>query len=773
MDTRSLSPKLAKRKVLEWYRARRLDEELRTRRGVPWQRMEPGRFGLYDAGAVQIGRLLYVFGGYLNLGKVNENFEIYDLEADRWIDTIPLVEGMPQSHFAAATDGKRFIYIASGQLGAECSPAVPDVFSFDVKCRTWQKLPDLPQARYAGTMQIWRGRLHFVGGAGADRWTPKGDHWSIAVGEGVATDTHWRPETAIPTPGMHRGSVLVDDNLYVVGGQQGDFMAIEGDPDFRCTGRTQETYLSDCFRLDEPSGEWSRLADMPIASSHNDFSVIFRDGQILSVGGQIYKDQETFELRLTDAIQSYDVVNDRWSVSGHLPFRLKLPSVGVWDDRICVFGGQRGKKDTDRPGPIVKDTWRGQLSGLASPEYSTNGAFSGKRVLMLTHDLSRTGAPLLLCETAQMLMRQGACVQLATASDDINGYNLAAEFDLPLIPIEAAPTVAQEVDVIIANTVAPPVAIWVRKLLDQNPDLAQKLVWWVHEIDVEHFLPHVPHLQDAKLVIFDSHACRDAWQKKIGKFSAAAVVHPGLSDHFVKIVGDDEVSQSTNKCDDKFQYNNSALRRRARQQLGIGADEFLVCSIGTIEPRKGQRLLLRTLSNLAHDQKLPIKVLLVGFRNKRHRARFLRKLTRAERAIAPKKLMFVKQADIAQFYLAADAFVLNTQGIDAPRGECFGRVTIEAMAAGTATIGTEAGGTMEILKHSEIGLLFPTGEDGQADLAKHVADLIRDPHRRDTIAKAGQKHALEYFRQKRFQSDFENALTQHLDLDRQQMRYSA
>ena len=211
-------------------------------------------------------------------------------------------------------------------------------------------------------MQLWRGRLHFIGGAAEDRWTPTSDHWSIAVHEGVASDATWRVERPVPIPGMHRPSAVVNDALYVFGGQQGDFQAIPGDPDCRCTGRTQETYLHEAFRLDEPSGSWRRIADLPVAASHTDYSTVVVGHLVLLLGGQIFKHPEEFYLRLTDAIQAYDTVTDRWSVLGHLPHPLKIPVAGALGNQLFVVGGQRGAlPDGDRPGGIVNDTLRATL----------------------------------------------------------------------------------------------------------------------------------------------------------------------------------------------------------------------------------------------------------------------------------------------------------------------------------------------------------------------------------------------------------------------------
>src|SRR5690606_35858245 len=58
--------------------------------------------------------------------------------------------------------------------------------------------------------------------------------------------------------------------------------------------------------------------------------------------------------------------------------------------------------------------------------------------------------------------------------------------------------------------------------------------------------------------------------------------------------------------------------------------------------------------------------------------------------------------EIVVFYKAIDAFVM------ASKAETFGMVTIEALASGIPVIGSNAGGTPEILNHGEFGVLFET-----------------------------------------------------------------
>ena len=368
---------------------------------------------LYDAAGAKVGDRLYVIRGYQDLGTVNSKIFVFDLGRERWVDTIDPPARLAHSHMAVCSDGVRFIYVVSGQLGPQCHPAITDSFAFDTLKGIWRELPALPAPRYAGTMQILGNRLHFVGGALADRYTPASDHWSLAVEDGQAIENCWREEAPIPRPAMHRGSAAIGQSMYVFGGQQGDFVAIDGDPNYTCTGKTRETYFADTYRFNSGDKHWTRLRDMPVPASHTDFSVVVSGDSVHVIGGQIYKHPKHFSLRLTDLIQTYDVIADRWSIGGYLPYRLKLPICGIHHEHLYCITGQRDEGSaSDAPGHVTADNWRAPLSSLAevSPQVADNNllqtlkwqrcCFNQSRAYLLRARRLCWSRPLVQCRTA-------------------------------------------------------------------------------------------------------------------------------------------------------------------------------------------------------------------------------------------------------------------------------------------------------------------------------------------------------------------------------------
>nr|ACU17368.1 unknown [Glycine max] len=100
-----------------------------------------------------------------------------------------------------------------------------------------------------------------------------------------------------------------------------------------------------------------------------------------------------------------------------------------------------------------------------------------------------------------------------------------------------------------------------------------------------------------------------------------------------------------------------------------------------------------------------------------------------------------KTLAVAPYLASIDVLVQNSQA----RGECFGRITIEAMAFRLPVLGTAAGGTVEIVVNRTTGLLHPVGKEGVTPLAKNIVNLATHVERRLTMGKKGYERVKERF----------------------------
>lgn len=561
--------------------------------GASWTAMPPCPRELSGAGGTQVGHRLYVLRGHQRHGQVNDPIFVFDMVTERWLTPLDAPARVAHSHAAICSDGTRFIYAVSGQIGAQCFPAITDGYIFDTDTGAWTSLPPLPAPRYAGTMQLVHGRLHFVGGACPGRYMPSSDHWSLAVAHGVAAEDAWRPEPSIPLAAMHRGSAVIDGDLYVLGGQQGDFVAIPGDASYTCTGRTREEYFPDVYRW--RASQWSRLADLPVPVSHTDYSVVVDGGQLHVVGGQTFKDEQTFRVRLTDVVQSYDVNTNRWRINARYPYRVRLPVCGLFGDHLYCTTGQRDQGDkSDAPGAVIDHSWRTAMRAL-SHNTTTRSApmphLDGKQVVLVSHELTTTGAPLILLEAAAAMRDSGATVRVFSLADDAVPGNPAEREGLAVLPIETAMRWAIPADLVIANTcVAGP---WIRDYLASHPTGRERLLWWIHENAPEEFARYLPGTESVRQVAYDSHNELDAWAPfNIGDPTRRFVLHPGNRAELLRDARAARLRWPRPAATVTDSAADLVDRETARRRLGVTEDTFLLCSLGTMQPRKGQLLLV-------------------------------------------------------------------------------------------------------------------------------------------------------------------------------------
>ena len=57
-------------------------------------------------------------------------------------------------------------------------------------------------------------------------------------------------------------------------------------------------------------------------------------------------------------------------------------------------------------------------------------------VLLITHRINYSGAPLVIAEVGAAMMRSGARVKVVSAADDVLAWNAFCNFRLPVLPIE-------------------------------------------------------------------------------------------------------------------------------------------------------------------------------------------------------------------------------------------------------------------------------------------------------------------------------------------------
>lgn len=185
-------------------------------------------------------------------------------------------------------------------------------------------------------------------------------------------------------------------------------------------------------------------------------------------------------------------------------------------------------------------------------------------------------------------------------------------------------------------------------------------------------------------------------------------------------------------------------RGAARSGVGLGPDEPVITVVGQISPHKGQRDAIEALHSIRRV--IPnARLLIVGsvkfasaatrFDNRGYQAELVRL---AERLDIIQAVSFLgERPDIASLLRATDVLLVPSWY------EPFGRVAIEAMMMEVPVIATTIGGTREVVREGQDGLLLPPK---QPELwAQAVIDLLSDEPRRKAMGRSGRARALSEF----------------------------
>jgi glycosyltransferase involved in cell wall biosynthesis len=172
-----------------------------------------------------------------------------------------------------------------------------------------------------------------------------------------------------------------------------------------------------------------------------------------------------------------------------------------------------------------------------------------------------------------------------------------------------------------------------------------------------------------------------------------------------------------------------------RTELALEPDDFVVVNVGRLVRWKGQDVFLRAIAEVA--PRLPrLRALIVGGPDDEELSRaFAAELhAQAEAPNLAGRVRFTGPRRDARRVMAMADVVVHSAATPEP----FGRVIIEALAAGRPVIGTGAGGVTDILEHEATGLLVPPA-DAQA-LARAIERLAEEPALRERLAESGRRH---------------------------------
>ncbi len=179
-------------------------------------------------------------------------------------------------------------------------------------------------------------------------------------------------------------------------------------------------------------------------------------------------------------------------------------------------------------------------------------------------------------------------------------------------------------------------------------------------------------------------------------------------------------------------------KKQNRRQFDLPEDRFLVGLVGRIEESKGQDVAIEAFVKA----NLPDSTLVIcGAPQTQEYLEHLKRRT-AELHLGESVRFLPFTTEIPALVNTFDLSLLPS------RGETFGLVVIEAMAAGVPVIGTDAEGVPEIIRHEENGMLVTPGDiDALASAMRRLREDGGLRHKLGTRARQDTTDRYDYARQ--------------------------
>ncbi len=151
-----------------------------------------------------------------------------------------------------------------------------------------------------------------------------------------------------------------------------------------------------------------------------------------------------------------------------------------------------------------------------------------------------------------------------------------------------------------------------------------------------------------------------------------------------------------------------------RSELGIGAQDFVIGTIGRLDPIKNHTGLIRAFA-MASSRMPDARLVIVGEGPERSRLQSLIE----ELNCFPSPILAGYRPDVERFYGIFNLFVLNSIA------EGMSNTLLEAMASGLPIVCTSVGGATDLIVDGKQGILIPTA--AHEDLGRAMCAYHSDP----------------------------------------------
>ncbi|KAG5537632.1 hypothetical protein RHGRI_024921 [Rhododendron griersonianum] len=400
-----------------------------------------------------------------------------------------------------------------------------------------------------------------------------------------------------------------------------------------------------------------------------------------------------------------------------------------------------------------------------------NGEFArvvrGRKFVVVLHELSMTGAPISMMELATELLLCEANVSVVVLNKkgglmaELVRRNIEVVKDTKNVSFKTA----VEADVVIPGTAV--CASWIEQYRAYFPgSQSENIAWWIMENLRQYYEMSRYVLNRVKVLIFLTEPQSKEWlawckEDNIKLDSQEILVAPlSVNDELASGAGISSSSDTSSSSGPEVMLDKrKELRKVVREEMGLKDSDVVVMCLGSINTAKGQLFFLETAAQMMVEKELSskanitevvsdservpheqtLKILIGSLWSMSTDWRYLEAMLRIiyQHPNLSKLVLWTPTTTrVVALFSVADVYVTNSQ---TKFGETFGRVTIEAMAFGLPVLGTDAGGTKDIVDHNKTGLLHTLGREGNQVLAQNLQFLLENPIARQEMGARGRE----------------------------------
>lgn len=367
--------------------------------------------------------------------------------------------------------------------------------------------------------------------------------------------------------------------------------------------------------------------------------------------------------------------------------------------------------------------------GSSSYAFSPNNISnieSKNSILLVSHELSRTGAPIVVLDTAKVLVKQGFFVVVISTKDG----ELLDEFLSIGVPVVVMPEIKctqylhNEVDLFtktldldefvnsfnITFFVTATLYNFVRRYYNSN----NKIIWWIHEGSESYNIlgKKMPKTITKNVTVLTG-----------GQYSADQLNKLNFK-YYPKVLNYGVYDEKKHQQKEKKENNDKV--------------KFLIA--GTIGVRKGQLVLLEAIKLLPDDINNNSEFIFIGDPYENDRTGEEIKKIIYEYSLDNKNVKLLKSMDRKSLYkMYGDIDVLVVASIDDPMPV----VATENFMLGNICLCSDCTGTSYYITDKKNGFVFKSGD--VEELSKKIEYIVSHKKELDTIKQNGRKIFENYF----------------------------